>query len=172
VTAAIVLTWIITPLVAFVFSVVVLMLLVARDTLLDAIRRAPNLDASGYTTEDLLAALWVACAMLLFWCLVAAVLAFFAFRRQPWARVVLVGSAGMAALVSLLAVPLGLLVAVPSAATVGLLLSRSARTWYAAPAGPPPPPPYAGGGGRPAAHPQQYPPQPPPQAPSSKPPVW
>ena len=171
VTAAIVLTWIVTPLVMFVFGLVVLMLLVARDTLLEAVRQTPELEASGYTTDELMAGLWVASALLLFWCLVACVLAFFAFRRQSWARGFLVGSAVMAALVSLLALPLGLMVAIPSAASAVMLLSGSARAWYAAPPPPqgPPPPPTATGGSQRPTRPQQLPPPPPPR---SKPPVW
>ena len=172
VTTAVALTWIVAPLVAFTFALVVLMLMVARDTLLEAIREAPELEASGFSTGELMAALWATSAILLFWCLAACVLAFLAFRRQGWARGVLVGSAAMATLVSLLAFPLGLLVAVPAAVSAGLLLSAPARAWYAAPSGPPtgpPPPPYSGGGA-PPTYPQQQPPPPPP--PRGKPPVW
>ena len=169
VTAAVVMTWILTPLVAFTFGLVVLMLLVARDTLLEAIRQAPELESSGYTTRELMAGLWVASALILFWCLVACVLAFLAFRRQAWARGLLVGSAATATMVSLLAFPLGLLVAIPAAVSAGLLLSRSARAWFAGQPGnvPGPPPPPAGGGQPPPSYPQQ-----PPPPPQGKPPVW
>jgi hypothetical protein len=177
VTTAVALTWIVASLVAFTFGLVVLMLMVARDTLLEAIRQAPELESSGFTTDELMAALWATSAILLFWCLAACVLAFLAFRRQGWARGALVGSAAMATLVSLLAFPLGLLVAVPAAVSAGLLLSAPARAWYAAPPGPPTgpaggPPPSAGGGAPP--YPQQQPPpqQPPPPPPQGKPPVW
>jgi len=164
VTAAVVLTWIVAPVVAFAFFLVVMMLMVARDTLLEALRGTPELESSGFTTGELMAALWAASAILLFWCLVACVLAFLAFRRQGWARGVLVGSAVMATLVSLVAFPLGLLVAVPAAASAGLLLSGPARAWYAAPRGPT-------AGPRPPSYPQQPPPPPPPQR-QDKPPVW
>jgi hypothetical protein len=164
VTAAVVLTWIVAPVVAFAFFLVVMMLMVARDTLLEALRETPELQSSGFTTGELMAALWAASAILLFWCLVACVLAFLAFRRQGWARGVLVGSAVMATLVSLVAFPLGLLVAVPAAASAGLLLSGPARAWYAAPRGPT-------AGPRPPSYPQQpLPPPPPPR--QGKPPVW
>lgn len=165
VTAAVVLTWIVTPVVAFAFFLVVMMLMVARDTLLEAIREAPELESSGFTTGELMAALWAASAILLFWCLVACVLAFLAFRRQGWARGVLVGSAVMATLVSLVAFPLGLLVALPAAASAGLLLSGPARAWYAAPPG------STAGPRPPSSYPQQpMPPPPPPR--QGKPPVW
>lgn len=169
VTAAVAMTWLLTPLVGSVFALMVLMLLVARDTLLEAVRQTPEFQASALTTGDLLAALWVVSALVLFWCLVAFVLAVFAFRRQGWARGLLVASAVMATLVALLAFPVGLVIAVPTAVSAGLLLSGSARAWYAtrpAAGSPPPPPPYAGGG--PSGYPQQ---QPPPQQPG-KPPVW
>jgi len=148
----------------------VLMLLVARDTLLEAVRQTPEFQASALTTGDLLSALWVVSALVLFWCLVAFVLAVFAFRRQGWARGLLVASAVMATLVALLAFPVGLVVAVPTAVSAGLLLSSSARTWYAtrpaAGSPPPPPPPYTGGG------PSGYPQPQPPQQHGGKPPVW
>ena len=167
VTAAVAMTWLLTPLVGSVFALMVLMLLVARDTLLEAVRQTPEFQASALTTGDLLSALWVVSALVLFWCLVAFVLAVFAFRRQGWARGLLVASAVMATLVALLAFPVGLVVAVPTAVSAGLLLSSSARTWYATrPAAGSPPPPYTGGG------PSGYPQQQPPQQPGGKPPVW
>ena len=169
-TAAVAMTWLLTPLVGSVFALMVLMLLVARDTLLEAVRQTPEFQASALTTGDLLSALWVVSALVLFWCLVAFVLAVFAFRRQGWARGLLVASAVMATLVALLAFPVGLVVAVPTAVSAGLLLSGSARTWYAtrpaAGSPPPPPPPYTGGG------PSGYPQQQPPQQHGGKPPVW
>ena len=150
-TAAVAMTWLLTPLVGSVFALMVLMLLVARDTLLEAVRQTPEFQASALTTGDLLSALWVVSALVLFWCLVAFVLAVFAFRRQGWARGLLVASAVMATLVA-------------------LLLSSSARTWYAtrpaAGSPPPPPPPYTGGG------PSGYPQQQTPQQHGGKPPVW
>jgi hypothetical protein len=123
-----------------------------------------------------MAALWATSAILLFWCLAACVLAFLAFRRQGWARGALVGSAATATLVSLLAFPLGLLVAVPAAVSAGLLLSAPARAWYAAPPGPPVGPPGGPPGGPPpptgGAAPPPYAQQPPPPPPQGKPPVW
>jgi hypothetical protein len=176
VTTAVALTWIVSSLVAFTFALVVLMLMVARDTLLEAIRQAPELESSGFTTDELMAALWATSAILLFWCLAACVLAFLAFRRQGWARGALVGSAATATLVSLLAFPLGLLVAVPAAVSAGLLLSAPARAWYAAPPGPPVGPPGGPPGGPPpptgGAAPPPYAQQPPPPPPQGKPPVW
>lgn len=168
VTAAVALTWIVAPLVAFAFVLVVMMLMVAREPLLEAVRGTPELEASGLTTGELMAALWVSSALMLFWCLVSCVLAFLAFRRQGWARGLLVASAVTATLVSLLTFPVGLLVAIPAAATAGLLLSPPARAWYAG-AGPTdrPPPPQGPGGSPPASYP------PPSEAGRpGKPPVW
>lgn len=168
VTAAVALTWIVAPLVAFAFVLVVMMLMVAREPLLEAVRGTPELEASGLTTGELMAALWVSSALMLFWCLISCVLAFLAFRRQGWARGLLVASAVTAALVSLLTFPVGLLVAIPAAATAGLLLSPPARAWYAG-GGPAdrPQPPHGPGGSPPAS----YPPSPGAGRPG-KPPVW
>jgi hypothetical protein len=111
----------------------------------------------------------------------ALALAFLAFRRLGWARILLAVSAGMTCLVSLLAFPAGLLMLLPAGAVLVLLFTGGANDWYAHRSRPAPPPsgPYGGSGpgGTPYPGPQaptQQQPQPhqPPQRPSGKPPVW
>lgn len=187
VTAAVLMTWFGAGLVGFIFSLLVLMLLISQDTLLEAVRQAPGLDDLGLTSSDLLSFLWVTAAMALFWCLAATVLALLAFRRVTWAWGLLIASAIMTALSSLLTLPVGLVFGIPAAVSVGLLLGGRSREWFlrpqrslppgpsqGPPQGPPPGPPQGPPPGQPqygAPPPQQATP-PPPASPSGKPPVW
>ncbi|MGA9749773.1 MAG: hypothetical protein WBQ50_20160, partial [Nocardioides sp.] len=167
VTAAVLLTWLGAGLVGFIFSLLVLMLLVAQDTLLEAVRQAPGLDELGLTSSDLLSFLWVTAAMALFWCLAAMVLALLAFRRVTWAWGLLIASGVMTALCSLLTLPVGLAFGVPAAVSVGLLVGGRSRHWFLRRRPQQPPGPPSG--------PPTYGPQDPPStgpAPSGKPPVW
>ncbi len=92
----------------------------------------PQLEDLGVTADQAMTYLWVTIAVVVLWCIVAAVFAFFALRRQTWARVLLIVSATGAALLSLIAVIaiVPLLTLVPSVATIALLLTRSANAWY------------------------------------------
>lgn len=119
-------------------------LLLSRDRVDEAVADDPDLQELDF---DVVAAVeifqWVVVGMLL-WCVVAIVLAFFAFQRSRAARMVLAVSAGLAALVSGL---LGVLAIFPflwtaaSVATVVLLHTGRAGEWFRErPAGPPPAP--------------------------------
>ena len=122
---------------------------------------------SGVTlsSDQVLAVGWGVTAFFLIWSLVAAVLAGFAFRRSNPARIALVISAVMTALLSLLMVLSGisLVTLVLSVATAILLFTGGANDWYA----------RRGGGHQdygypPGTHPQQQ--QPPAQPPAAWPP--
>lgn len=130
VAAALLMTWLCSGVVLFSFGVVLLMLLLAQDTLLSAVRRNPAVQDYGLTTADLLSALWVTVAIFLFWSLAGLVLATLAWRRVTFGWVLLVVSAVMTALVGFVTFPFGLLVGIPAALTAGLLLSGPARRWY------------------------------------------
>lgn len=172
VTAAAWITWVFAGLSAAFCLLVVLLLVAARDTLVQALRDNPDIARQNLSTTDLIAGLWVFCALVVFWSLVSMVLAFLAYRRIGWARVTLAVSAVVAGLVSFVAFPAGVLHTVAAFATVGLLFSGGANAWYAGQAGTPPPgPPY--GGWPPPQQPQ--PPQPqagPPEQPKPPKNVW
>ncbi len=185
VTVAVVLTWLGAGFVGFLFSLLVLMLLVAQDTLLEAARQAPGLDDLGLTSSDLLSILWVSAAIALFWCLAATVLGFLALRRLTWAWGLLVASAVMTLLCSLLTLPVGLTFGLPASVALGLLLGGRSRRWFLRPADQrpsqgPPQGPAQGLPQDPAQDPAQgpaqaLPPNPaqaPPPPPPGKPPVW
>ncbi len=131
VTIAAVLTWVFAGLTALAYVVVAGMLLVSKDRLINLVEQDPQLSRLDITTNELLAALWVMSAVVLFWSLAAIVLAAFAFRRQRWARITLAVSAGVAALVSLLAFPVGVVHMIAAGAVVVLLFIGGANEWYA-----------------------------------------
>ncbi len=173
------LTWFFAGVAAIMFVLVVLMLMFAQDALVEAMRADARFDDLNVSVDDLLAAVWVVSAVAVFWSVAALALAFLAFRRLGWARVLLAVSAGMTCLVSLIAFPAGLLMLLPAGAVLVLLFTGGANDWYARRSRPTPPPngPYGGGG--PGAPSTQQPPagrppaqQQPPTGRPGKPPVW
>lgn len=168
VTTAAVLTWVFSGLTTLVFLIVVVMLMAARQPLVDAIQADPQFESLPMSTDDLLAVLWVMSAVSIFWSVSAFVLAVLVFGRFAWARVALVVSAAVAMLVSLLAFPFGLLHGLAAATTFALLLGKRSAAWFRHRQPPPP-----GGGVQPPAAPYSQP-APPPYQPAGKqkPPVW
>jgi len=142
VTIAAWLTWGFSALTLLVFALMVLVMLAARDQLLDALQSDPNFASVDFSTDDLMAALWVVSAVALFWCAASIALAILAYNRLNWARITLVVSASVALLFSLAAFPFGLLHALAAGATIALLFTGGANEWYARKANMPAP--YAG----------------------------
>jgi hypothetical protein len=173
-------TWFFAGVAALMFVLVVLMLMFAQDTLVEAMRADARFDDLNVSVDDLLAAVWVVSAVAVFWSVAALALAVLAFRRIGWARILLAVSAGMTCLVSLLAFPAGLLMLLPAGAVLVLLFTGGANDWYARRSRPVPPPggPYGGSGPGGAAYPgprqptQQPPTQQQPPSRPPKPPVW
>ena len=176
------LTGVLSVLTFVALALVVTVLLAARDEAVRALREE-NLSAHyGISERDLLAALWVFCAVCLFWCVAALVLAVLAYCRVHLARVALAVSAALTAVVGLVAHQVGVLNAVAALVTLALLFSPASNRWYAdrdRPADP--------GGGPPEPDPEPDPepaepePEPdrepswtgpPPDRPRGKPPVW
>ncbi len=147
VTTAAALTWVFSGLTALVYLLIVVMLMTARQPLVDAIQADPQFDSLPMSTDDLLAVLWVMSAVSIFWSVSAFTLAVLVYRRVGWARVALVVSAAAAMLVSLLAFPFGLLHGVAAATTFALLLGKRSAAWFARrPVSPTPSGPSASGG--------------------------
>jgi hypothetical protein len=162
VTVAAWLTWVFCSLTTFAFLVVVAEMLAARDQLLDALHRNPALPAS-WDDRDVLAALWIASAVGIFWSLAGIALAVLAFRRVQVGRITLAVSALVAALVGGVTI-VGLLNAAAAVTVVVLLFTGRANAWYARRAQPP---------GAPPPGPPVPPDQPPHErAPEGLPPVW
>jgi hypothetical protein len=156
VTTAAVLTWVFSGLTTLAYLLVVVMLMAARQPLVDAIQADPQFESLPMSTDDLLAVLWVMSAVSIFWSVSAFTLAVLVFRRVGWARIALVVSAAAAMLVSLLAFPFGLLHGLAAATTFALLLGKRSAAWFArrpvstTPSGPYGPGPGPGGPGGPA----------------------
>lgn len=169
VTVAAWLTWVFSALTVFAFSLVVLVILAARDELLAALQRDPAITGLNLTSRQILAVLWVFSAVAIFWSLAAIALAVLAYRRVNAGRVGLVVSAAVSGAVGLSFIGVGWLHAAAAFVTLGLLVGGSANRWYSLrdgwrPPGPPGPP----GPPRPPApsRPSQ------PAEPRQKPPVW
>jgi hypothetical protein len=131
VTVAAWLTWALSAIALLGFVVIAFVLVAARDEFMRQLRADPNFAQLDAPTDQIVAALWLLGAIALIWGVVAIVLAWFAYRRANWARITLVVSAGMTALFSLLAFPVGLLHTLGSIAVVALLFTGGANEWYA-----------------------------------------
>ena len=166
VTVAAWLTWVFCSLSTFAFLIVVAEVLAARDQLLDALHSNPALPAT-WDDRDVLAALWIASAVGIFWSLAAIALAVLAFRRVQIARVTLVVSAVLAGLVGGVTI-VGLLNAAAAVTVVVLLFTGRANAWYAGRTHPPGPPRPPGAPGPP----QERPPDRRADQPQERPPVW
>ncbi|MGH8967346.1 MAG: hypothetical protein ACRDXB_18745 [Actinomycetes bacterium] len=154
VTVAAWLTWVFAGLTGLLYGVIVLMLLVAKDPLLEALQREPGIQDLDISTDNIIAALWAVSAVLIFWCLCAVVLAVFAYRRANWARIALVVSSVFSAILALLAITtiVSALHLIAAVAVVVLLFTGGANEWYARKnAGYPPYPPGPQGPGQPYA---------------------
>lgn len=149
VTTAAVLTLVFSGATALIYLLIVVMLMAARQPLVDAIQSDPQFESLPVSTDDLLAVLWVMSAVAIFWSVSAFALGVLVFRRVGWARVALVVSAAAAMLVSLLAFPFGLLHGLAAATTFALLLGKRSAAWFArrSPAGSGPYGPGPGPGG-------------------------
>jgi len=130
VTIAAWLTWGFSALTLLAFGVVALVMIAARDQLLDSLEADASFQALDLTTNEVMAVLWVMSAVVLFWCAASIALAILAYRRVNWARITLVVSASFAMLFSLAAFPVGLLHAMAAGATIALLFVGGANQWY------------------------------------------
>jgi hypothetical protein len=150
------LTWVFSGLVAVFFMIGVLTILADHEALVGAMQRNARVAEQGFSARELLGALWITCAVGIFWSLASMSLAVLAYRRLEIGRVVLTISAAVAGLVGLAAVPVGWPPAAAAITCVVLLNRPSVRAWFAGQDLPPrlPRPPQG------------------PRDPSEKPPVW
>lgn len=127
---ACVLTWVFSGITAG-FGLILLLALVADparmvDLVVDTARdRGEPLERSLVQPG-----LWAGSIVLVLWSAGAALLAMFAWRRQPWARIALAVSAVLAAVLAVFAFPISLLHLAATAWVVGILLSPATREWF------------------------------------------
>ena len=131
VAAAAWLTWIFSGLTVLLYGGMLAMLAGVRDQLLSAVQQDNSVSRLNMSGDDLVRVLWVAGVVIVFWCVSAIVLAALAFRGHNWARILLAVSAAFAALFSIAAFPVGLLVTVAAGITVAMLLVPASNDWFA-----------------------------------------
>lgn len=138
VTAAGIITLVCAGLSALLFGLATIALVVARESFSDELRKAieddPTFDSTDMPTGDELASIFTGVMGVLFvWCVVACVLGFLVLRRSNVARILLVISAAISALLSLVGI-FSVVSAVPliaSVATIVLLFAGGAGDWFA-----------------------------------------
>ncbi|WP_166134504.1 hypothetical protein [Nocardioides ochotonae] len=134
---ACVITWVMSGLVGLAMGLTALALAAAPGPLFEEMdRRDPELlSSTGMTEDDLRVVVLMVAAGIVVWCVLAALVAVFAFRRVPVGRVLLMISASCAALLCLAGTVLGspLLVVplVACGATMALLMRPEVTEWYA-----------------------------------------
>jgi hypothetical protein len=167
------LTWVFSGLTGAMYLVVIVGLAVNRDGIVDLVRDNPSIRDAGLSDSELVGALIAVSAMVVLWCLAACVLAALTWRRHGWARVLLLVSVGVAAVVELVGLPYSVLNLAGCVAAFVLLLRAPVRAWFGSSGAGRPLPPGA----------ENWPPPdvPPPPAhdraqeaepPTGKPPVW
>lgn len=136
ITAAGVITLIMSGITLILFVVVAIGLAVARDDVVDELKGENGLE--DIDPNDLVSVLIIVVLVFAVWCLAAMVLAVFAMRGSNVARILLVISAGMTALVSLLLITafVTAISFIAAIAVIVLLFVGNAGDWYARNGGP------------------------------------
>jgi presenilin-like A22 family membrane protease len=133
VTAAGITTIVLAGLSFLLYAVVALLTVVARDDMIDAIEDELTADQRDQLGADQLATvLTVIVVVFAVWCLIAVFLGIFAMRRSNVARILLVISAVMTALISLLGITSGVSVVTlaGAVAVIVLLFTGGANDWF------------------------------------------
>ena len=128
--AAALITVIATGLVAVVYAFLIVAIFAAQDQIMAELERNPQVQDLNITGADLRNIIVAASIFLLIWSVIAMVLAVLTWRRQNWARIMLIVSAVVTALMGLLALPFSLLHIAAAISVVVLLLTGPAREWF------------------------------------------
>lgn len=132
VTAAGILTIIFAGLSLLLYGILLVALLVARGDVLDEIENSPGFEDAGISANDALGVVVGIVGVFAVWCLIALILGFMVLRRSNGARITLVISAAMTALLSLLAIGSGVsaLTLIAAIAVIVLLFTGGAGDWF------------------------------------------
>ena len=137
--AAAALTWIGSGVVSLMMIASAVTATANPDLILDQVRKQAESDAATremaklYTTDIIIASAWSMAVLVTLVCIAAAVFAFFALRRQAWARVALMITAGLAAfslLLFALAVPPAVAISLAAVAAFSFLLRPETAAWF------------------------------------------
>lgn len=132
VTAAGVITIIFSGLSFLLFGFVLVALLVAQDEVLDEIESQPGFQDAGISANDALGVAFGVMGVFALWCLIALILGFMVLRRSNAARITLVVSAAVTAVVSLIGIGSGVsaLTLIAAIAVIVLLFTGGAGDWF------------------------------------------
>jgi hypothetical protein len=132
VTAASVITLIFSGLSLLLYAFVLVALVVARDEVIDEITSQPGFEDAGISPDSAYGFALAFVAVFLVWCLIACVLGVMVLRRSNAARITLVVSASMTALLSLLAITSGIsaVTLLAAVAVIVLLFVGEANAWF------------------------------------------
>lgn len=128
---ACVVTWVFSAIAAFGQALVLLVLAAAREPFAAELERQPRFDELGIDVDQAVTVLGVSSAVGLVWSLVAISLAAAVWARRAWAQPLLLASASVSLMLSLLAFPAGVVHAVASAVVIWRLLRPDVRAWLA-----------------------------------------
>ena len=133
VTAAAWITIVFSGLTAVLFGFTGLALLVARDQVITEMERVPEFQDAGIDADAAVGVLVAFILGLVVWALIALVLAVFVLRRSNVARILLVISSAVVALLSLLGITSGVsaITLIASVAVIVLLFVGGAGDWFA-----------------------------------------
>ncbi|MEI5674234.1 MULTISPECIES: hypothetical protein [unclassified Nocardioides] len=134
VTAAGIVTIVLSALSLLLYAGLAVATLVARDDMVDAIEdELSSSQRESLSGDDLATFVTVVFVIFAVWCLIAVLLGIFSMRRSNVARILLVVSSVMTALISLLAITSGVsaLTLIAGVAVVVLLFTGGANDWYA-----------------------------------------
>lgn len=132
VTAAGVVTMVFSGLSLLVFGIMMVLMLVAKDEAVGAIEDQPGFENSGISADDALGVVVGIVGVFALWCLIALILGYLVLRRSNGARITLVVSSAVTALISLLLIGSGVsaLTLIASIAVIVLLLVGGAGDWF------------------------------------------
>lgn len=132
VTAAGIITIIFSGLSFLLFAVILVALLVAKDDVLDEIEKSEGFQEAGISANDALGAVVAFVGVFAVWCLIATILGFLVLRRSNAARITLVVSSAVAAVLSLIGIGSGLsaITLIAAIAVIVLLFTGGAGDWF------------------------------------------
>lgn len=132
VTAAGIITIIFSGLSLLLYGFVLIALLVAQDEVLDEIESQPGFEDAGISANDALGVVVAIVGVFALWCLIALVLGFLVLRRSNGARITLVVSSAVTAIISLLGIGSGVsaLTLIAAIAVIVLLFTGGAGDWF------------------------------------------
>ncbi len=132
VTAAAWITIVLSAITATLFGFTGLALVVARDQFITAMEGVPDFEDANIDADSAVGLLVAVTLGLVVWCLVAIVLAVMVMRRSGVARILLVISASVTALISLVGITSGVPIVplVAAIATIVLLFTGGAGDWF------------------------------------------